>query len=343
MWDRVSGERRRPALTWRIDNVADQEFQHRHGSRRFAGRPDPRPRPRRPRRPRGQPRDGVHGGRARQPGPARAAAVGHWRRSISRRTGATSSSRRRTPTSRSGCSCPSCTTATRCSSTGWSVSTCTRCCRSSTRRRWVRPSRSSATCSVGRGASSSTSRTWTGSTGRSTPRGWVPTTSTWSWPPTPRRSWASVTGASVASTSRSASLRCTRSPPASTRGGSWPWGWTWARTRRCCSTTPATSGSPRSRVRGAEYDAFIDAVRGERLGALPEGDPALGGLLGSRTLAGSSRGTATVCAPSTTTSRAPPPWAWPACWPGSGSPAVASSTSGSWCSVRARPGSASPT
>ncbi len=106
---------------------------------------------------------------------------------------------------------------------------------------------------------------------------------------------------------------------------------------------PRYLGLRRSRVRGAEYDAFIDAYVAARLDAVPEGDPALGGLLGS---AGARHPRAVrrhVCAPSTTTSRAPRPWAWPACWPGCGSPAVAWSTSGSWCSVRARPGSASPT
>ena len=56
---------------------------------------------------------------------------------------------------------------------------------------------------------------------------------------------------------------------------------------------PRYLGLRRSRVRGAEYDAFIDAVRRQRLGALPEGDPALGGLLGSAGARASSRGTAT--------------------------------------------------
>ena len=62
-----------------------------------------------------------------------------------------------------------------------------------------------------------------------------------------------------------------------------------------------------------------------------------------RRRAASWRGTATPSAPSTTTSRARPRWAWPACWPGSGSRAAAWSTSRSWCSAPARPASASPT
>ena len=57
----------------------------------------------------------------------------------------------------------------------------------------------------------------------------------------------------------------------------------------------------------------------------------------------SSRATATPCAPSTTTSRAPRPWDWPARWPGSASPAAAWSTSRSSSSAPARPVSGSPT
>ena len=84
-------------------------------------------------------------------------------------------------------------------------------------------------------------------------------------------------------------------------------------------------------------------LRGRRLRAVPEGDPALGGLLGSAGARHPRRGTATPSAPSTTTSRARPRWAWPACWPGSGSRAAAWSTRRSWCSAPARPASASPT
>ena len=62
-------------------------------------------------------------GRTRLPGPARAAAVGGRDDGRAERPAATSSSRPRTPTSRSGCSSPSCTTTTRCSSTASSVIT----------------------------------------------------------------------------------------------------------------------------------------------------------------------------------------------------------------------------
>ena len=56
---------------------------------------------------------------------------------------------------------------------------------------------------------------------------------------------------------------------------------------------PRYLGLRRSRVRGEEYDTFIDAYVASRLGAVPEGDPALGGLLGSAGARASSRGTAT--------------------------------------------------
>ena len=54
-----------------------------------------------------------------------------------------------------------------------------------------------------------------------------------------------------------------------------------------------------------------------RVGALSPRDPALGGLLGSARRGGSSRASARPCAPSTTTSRARPPWVWRAPWPAS--------------------------
>ena len=44
---------------------------------------------------------------------------------------------------------------------------------------------------------------------------------------------------------------------------------------------PRYLGLRRSRVRGEEYDAFIDAYVASASDALPEGDPALGGLLRS--------------------------------------------------------------
>ena len=105
---------------------------------------------------------------------------------------------------------------------------------------------------------------------------------------------------------------------------------------------PRYLGLRRSRVRGEKYDAFIDTYVASASARFPNailhwedfsGPPARG----------SSRGTATRCAPSTTTSRARPRSAWPACWPGCGSRAAAWSTSRSWCSARARRASASPT
>ena len=114
--------------------------------------------------------------------------------------------------------------------------------RSSTRPRSVRRSSSSATSSGGRsGPVPQRSRTSTASIGPWTPRGWGRTTSTCSWPPTPRRSSVSATGVSAGSTSRSGSSRSTRLRPGSTRVVCWRWVWTSARTAKSSSTTPATS------------------------------------------------------------------------------------------------------
>ena len=79
---------------------------------------------------------------------------------------------------------------------------------------------------------------------------------------------------------------------------------------------PRYLGLRRSRVRGEAYDAFIDAYVASASEALPERDPALGGLLRAAGPRHPRRGTATRCAPSTTTSRAPPRSASPACSPG---------------------------
>ena len=84
-------------------------------------------------------------------------------------------------------------------------------------------------------------------------------------------------------------------------------------------------------------------LRRPRHQAVPERDPALGGLLRAHRPAASSTGTATRCAPSTTTSRAPPRSASPAPCPACGSRADGWSTSRSWSSAPARPASGSPT
>ena len=111
------------------------------------------------------------------------------------------------------------------------------------------------------------------------------TTSTWSWPPTPRRSSASATGASAASTSRSASSRSTRSPPASTRARVLAVGLDVGTNREELLNDPRYLGLRRSRVRGEEYDAFIDTYvaaprRGSRrrscTGRTSPGPPARG-------------------------------------------------------------------
>ena len=110
-----------------------------------------------------------------------------------------------------------------------------------------------------------------------------------------------------------------------------------------CSTTRATSACARSRVRGEAYDAFIDAYVASASARFPKA------ILHWEDFSGPPRPRHPravrrhACAPSTTTSRARRRWVWPACWPGCGSRAVAWSTSRSWCSARARPGSASPT
>ena len=229
------------------------------GARRLPLASDPRPRARGPRRSAAQPGHGLHLGRARSPRAARPAALGTETldEQVARcyEQFRASGLRRRT----SGSSSPSSTTATRCCSTGSWASTSTRCCRSSTRRRSVRPSSSSATCSAALVACSSPSMTSTASTGPWTPPGSDRTTSTCSSPPTPRRSSASATGASVGSTSPSASSRSTRSPPGSTRGGCWLSGWTSAPTAKSFSTTRATSACAAPGYGASEYDAFIDA------------------------------------------------------------------------------------
>ena len=84
-------------------------------------------------------------------------------------------------------------------------------------------------------------------------------------------------------------------------------------------------------------------LRGQRVDAIPERDPALGGLLRPAGAADPRASTATRCAPSTTTSRAPRQSGWPACCPVYASRADGSSTSRSWSSVPAQPESASPT
>ena len=218
-----------------------------------------------------------------------------------------------------------------------------RCCRSSTPPRSARRSRSSATCSAARAASSSTSRTSTASTGPWTPPGSDRTTSTWSSPPTPRRSSGSVTGVSAGSTSRSASSPSTRSRPASTRAGSWPSGLDVGTNRESLLNDPRYLGLRRSRVRGEKYDAFIDAYVASASARFPKailhwedfsGPPARG-ILGAlrrhpvhlRRRHPGHGGRRPGLRRS----------------PGSASPVAASSTSRSWCSARARPGSGSPT
>ena len=112
--------------------------------------------------------------------------------------------------------------------------------------------------------------------------------------------------------------------------------------RGSCSTTPATSAcaapgcAARSTTRSSTPTSPAPPRASRRRSCTGRTSPV-------RRRAGSSRGTATRCARSTTTSRARPRSAWPACWPVSGSRAVAWSTSRSWSSAPARPGSASPT
>ena len=253
----------------------------RAGGRRVADHQDPRPRPRRARRT----RRSTAGPRSRRRSAITWACTGCCRSGVETIEEQVDALLRavqgvRAPTSTSGSSSPSSTTATRCSSTGWSASTSTRCCRSSTRPRWELRSRSSATCSGAHAGSSSTSRTSTGieQSPRSAPVS-DRTTSTWWSPRTPRPSSASATGASAASTSRSASSPSTRSRPASTRAASWPSVSTSAPTARRCSTTRATSVCVAPGCAARQYDEFIDTYVAQRQQAIPEGDPALGGLL----------------------------------------------------------------
>ena len=101
---------------------------------------------------------------------------------------------------------------------------------------------------------------------------------------------------------------------------------------------PAPLQGPRREVRRLHR-----RLRRQRVHPLPEGDPALGGLLRPARAGGSWRATETPCAPSTTTSRARRRSAWPVRSPGSASRVAAWSTSRSWSSAQARPVSGSPT
>ena len=202
----------------------------------------------------------------------------------------------------------------------------------------ARRSRSSATCSAARVASSSTSRTSTASTGPWTRRGSGPTTSTWSSPPTPRRSSASATGASAASTSRSASSPSTPSPPASTRARVLAVGLDVGTNREELLNDPRYLGLRRSRVRGEAYDDVHRRLRRQRLGKrFPKA------ILHWEDFSGPpARGILARYGDTPVHLRRRHPGhrggrAWPACWPGSGSRAAAWSTSRSWSSA---PGSA---
>ncbi len=118
--------------------------------------------------------------------------------------------------------------------------------------------------------------------------------------------------------------------------------WTWAPTASSCSTTLATSacvapGSAARRTTPSSTPTWPRRRRGSpRRSCTGRTSPA-------RRRAGSSRATATPCAPSTTTSRARLQSGWPACWPGSASRADGWSTSRSSSSAPARPGSGSRT
>ena len=105
---------------------------------------------------------------------------------------------------------------------------------------------------------------------------------------------------------------------------------------------PRYLGLRRSRVRGEAYDAFIDAYVAAASARFPKRS-CTGRTSPDLRRAGSSRATATPCAPSTTTSRARRQSGWRARWPGSASRGDGWSTRTSSSSARALPGSGSRT
>ena len=121
-----------------------------------------------------------------------------------------------------------------------------------------------------------------------------------------------------------------------------PWGSTWGPTASSCSTTPATwgCGAPGSAGRRTRPSSTPTSPAPRRTSRRRS---CTGRTSRDLRHGGSSRSTATPCAPSTTTSRAPPPWAWRASSPECACRGAGWSTSRSSSSARARPGSASLT
>ena len=107
-------------------------------------------------------------------------------------------------------------------------------------------------------------------------------------------------------------------------------------------TDPMYLGNRHARVRGEQYDEFIDAyVR--TAGRMFRTRCCTGRTSASTTPGASSTATPTRSARSTTTCRAPPPWPWPPRWPPSAPPAPGCATSG-WSSTDPVPRAwASPT